>query len=453
MEEYIEKLISQIRCKKARPYIANEIKDHIEEQIDFNKLNGMTEEEAEKSAVMDMGDPVEVGISMDKIHRPKISWRILFIVGILSILGIVIQYSILGKVDSETQINDTYRLSLAGFVSSVIFGFMIMLAIYFIDFTTIAKYSKLIGSFIILSGIMYLAGFFGRTVNGAYYTIDLGMFHFSATALMMFYVPVYGAILYKYRDGGKFDFLKAVIWMIIPVFITFRMPNIVVTGIMLISMNVLLSASLLKGWFKLPVKRTLVCLWSLFLLLPIGILYVMYSFHMMAEYQEARIRAFLLADGDGYYMTSILRAFCDDIPLVGNSGNDVVGSLPNFNSDYIFSYILNSYGSILGIVIISILAVFVMLIFGASAKQKNELGMMMGFGCGMIFLLNTLINILGAVGVLPPAASFLPFFSLGGSNIILCYALVGIVMSIYRYKDVYPVNVADKVIVKKELRI
>ncbi|MDD6657216.1 MAG: hypothetical protein PUE95_08000 [Lachnospiraceae bacterium] len=35
MEEYIEKLISQIRCKKARPYIANEIKDHIEEQIDF----------------------------------------------------------------------------------------------------------------------------------------------------------------------------------------------------------------------------------------------------------------------------------------------------------------------------------------------------------------------------------------------------------------------------------
>lgn len=79
MEEYIEKLISQIRCKKARPYIANEIKDHIEEQIDFNKSNGMTEEEAEKSAVMDMGDPVEVGISMDKIHRPKISWRILHI--------------------------------------------------------------------------------------------------------------------------------------------------------------------------------------------------------------------------------------------------------------------------------------------------------------------------------------------------------------------------------------
>lgn len=52
MEEYMEKLISQIRCKKARPYIESEIKDHIEEQIAFNKSKGMSDEEAEKNAVM-----------------------------------------------------------------------------------------------------------------------------------------------------------------------------------------------------------------------------------------------------------------------------------------------------------------------------------------------------------------------------------------------------------------
>ena len=52
MEEYMEKLISQIRCKKARSYIEREIKDHIEEQIAFNKSKGMSDEEAEKNAVM-----------------------------------------------------------------------------------------------------------------------------------------------------------------------------------------------------------------------------------------------------------------------------------------------------------------------------------------------------------------------------------------------------------------
>lgn len=64
--------------------------------------------------------------------------------------------------------------------------------------------------------------------------------------------------------------------------------------------------------------------------------------------------------------------------------------------------------------------------------------MVMGFGCGMIILLNILLNLLGALGIIPPASSFLPFLSIGRSNILLCYALVGIIMSIYRYKDVYP---------------
>ena len=118
-----------------------------------------------------------------------------------------------------------------------------------------------------------------------------------------------------------------------------------------------------------------------------------------------------------------------------SSGNDVIGSLPEFNSDYIFSYILNSYGSIAGIVVVAVLAALVMFIFGASIKQKNELGMVMGFGCGMIILLNILLNLLGALGIIPPASSFLPFLSIGRSNILLCYALVGIIMSIYRYKD------------------
>ena len=59
METYLEKLLSQIRCKKARPYIAEEIKDHIESQIADNLSEGMSYEEAEKNAVTDMGDPVE----------------------------------------------------------------------------------------------------------------------------------------------------------------------------------------------------------------------------------------------------------------------------------------------------------------------------------------------------------------------------------------------------------
>lgn len=444
MEEYMEKLISQIRCKKARPYIEREIKDHIEEQIAFNKSKGMADEEAEKNAVMDMGDPIEVGISMDKIHKPQLSLRLLAVVGILSVFGIMVQYSIFQVMKLQPQGQGTYGQDLAGFVTSIILGLTIMCGIYYIDYTIIAKYSKIIGLLIIFAGI---------TFCGSYYFLGFRRLRFSVSALMMLYVPIYGGILYKYRDGGKKAFFKAILWMLVPIVLTFRMPNLVVAGILLISMLVLLTASLIKGWFQMPVKRTIVCLWAGFMVLPMVMLFVMYSCHLLADYQVARIRSFYLASGDGFYQTSMLRTLCENIPWIGKSGKNVVGSLPEFNTDYIFSYILNSYGSIAGMVVIAMLAVLVMAIFGASIKQKNELGMMMGFGCGMIFLLNILINLLCTMGVIPPASAFLPFFSVGKSNIILSYALIGMVMSIYRYKDVYPRNVVDKVRLKKSLDI
>ena len=444
MEEYMEKLISQIRCKKARPYIESEIKDHIEEQIAFNKSKGMSDEEAEKNAVMDMGDPIEVGISMDKIHKPQLSLRLLAVVGILSVFGIMVQCSIFQAMNLQPQGQGTYGQDLAGFVTSIILGLTIMCGIYYIDYTIIAKYAKIIGLLIIFAGI---------TFCGSYYFLGFRRLRSSVSALMMLYVPIYGGILYKYRDGGKKAFFKAILWMLVPIVLTFRMPNLVVAGILLIGMLVLLTASLIKGWFQMPVKRTIVCLWAGFMVLPMVMLFVMYSCHLLADYQVARIRSFYLASGDGFYMTSMLRTLCENIPWIGNSGKDVVGSLPEFHTDYIFSYILNSYGSIVGMVVIAMLAVLVMVIFGAAIKQKNELGMMMGFGCGMIFLLNILINLLCTMGVIPPASAFLPFFSVGKSNSILSYALIGMVMSIYRYKDVYPRNVADKVRLKKSLDI
>ena len=64
----------------------------------------------------------------------------------------------------------------------------------------------------------------------------------------------------------------------------------------------------------------------------------------------------------------------------------------------------------------------------------------MGFGCGMIIALNIILNLLSSVGLFPPVASFLPFFSVGGSNLVLSYALMGMILSIYRYKNIYPKN-------------
>ena len=457
MEAYLEKLLSQIRCKKARPFISEEIKRHIEDQIAENLTEGMDAKTAEEKAVEDMGDPVQVGISLDKIHKPKVEWKLLTIVGVLSLLGILIQQSICHHATNygvSDQMQATLQPTMTGFVASVVFGFIVMCCIYFIDYTTVAKYSKVIGFGIIVLCILCAAGVFGWTVNGARFYIGFGMLRVSAVSLLLFYIPIYGAILYKYRNGGVGALFMSLVWLVVPVVIAFRLPNIVTSAILMVSMLIQLTAAIKKGWYRVPVKRTITILWTASIILPLITLIAMYFLHLLAAYQEARLQAYFTQSGDALYLTSVLRSLSENVAWFGKSGNDVFGMLPDINSDYIFSYIINSYGSMAGMLVIGMLAALVVFVFAAAVNQKNELGTVMGIGCGMVLLLNIVLNLMGSLGMIPPESSFLPFFSVGRSNMVLCYALVGFVMSIYRYKEVYPRHVkTTQVEFKKELKI
>ena len=72
-EEYLHTLTEQIRCKMARGTIEQEINDHIEDQKAEFLSEGMSQTEAEEAAVREMGDPVEVGLEMDRIYRPTMA--------------------------------------------------------------------------------------------------------------------------------------------------------------------------------------------------------------------------------------------------------------------------------------------------------------------------------------------------------------------------------------------
>ena len=73
-DEYINTLTEQIRCKKARHAVAEEIRAHIEDQKQEYLCEGADEAEAEEMAVKEMGDPIEAGVALDTIHRPKMAW-------------------------------------------------------------------------------------------------------------------------------------------------------------------------------------------------------------------------------------------------------------------------------------------------------------------------------------------------------------------------------------------
>ena len=90
MHEYLSELTGQIRSKKARQEVAREIQNHIEDQAKAYENEGRTRDEALKEAVRQMGNPVEVGIDMDRIHRPRNNWMVLGLAVLLSLAGLLV---------------------------------------------------------------------------------------------------------------------------------------------------------------------------------------------------------------------------------------------------------------------------------------------------------------------------------------------------------------------------
>ena len=71
-EDYLEQMIGEIRNRKAKCLIAEEIDQHIEDQKAFFMEEGDDDQIAMVKTLEQMGDPMEVGKQLDKIHRPRI---------------------------------------------------------------------------------------------------------------------------------------------------------------------------------------------------------------------------------------------------------------------------------------------------------------------------------------------------------------------------------------------
>ena len=428
METYIKTLLEQVRCKKAHPYIEEEIRGHMEDQVQTNLSMGMNREEAIEEAVIDMGSPVEAGIALDQIHRPKMAWDMILLMGVISIFGILVHTAIGADVYGSNR-----------FTLHTLAGFVVMLLVYRLDYSFIARHAKLIaGAFLV---VLFLTAntALGTTVNGQRYYFSIGAIHFPVFACMLLYVPVYGAVLYQYYGAGYDGIVKALLWMLLPVAQVFYMPNLSLAVILFTSMAIVLSLAVYKDWFEIAKKRFLFTFLGISILSPLAILVTGYGFRLFAAYQIERLRAFFTNSGDGAYITGKLRDFLANSNLVGGNGVDIAAELPEYNTNFIFNYIVSSYGILAGIMLCAVLAFLVIKVFGISLNQKNQLGMIMGCGCGTIILLNVVINIFQNVGLLPVTTSFLPFFSYGGSYLIVSYAMMGLILSIYRYKNIFPI--------------
>ena len=85
--------------------------------------------------------------------------------------------------------------------------------------------------------------------------------------------------------------------------------------------------------------------------------------------------------------------------------------------------------------ILLLLGVFFFCLFRMVGQEKNRLGKMMGFGCTLMLTVETVRNVLYNFGVGLGSTAGIPFFSYGKVHTLAVYVLLGVLLSIYRYRN------------------
>ena len=110
--------------------------------------------------------------------------------------------------------------------------------------------------------------------------------------------------------------------------------------------------------------------------------------------------------------------------------------LPEPQNDFIFAIVCEELGFIGALIILLLFGMLVWRGVTISLKAKDKFGMLLGIGLVVQVGLQVILNIAVVTNTIPNTGISLPFFSYGGSSLVLLLAEMGIVLSISRTSSI-----------------
>jgi len=167
-------------------------------------------------------------------------------------------------------------------------------------------------------------------------------------------------------------------------------------------------------------------------LIPIGLCYIRF----FDEERWSRITSFSTPEsspeGGGYQLLNSLMALGSGhwTGLGFSESKMKAYYLPEAHTDFILSIVGEELGFIcLSIVIILYITLFLCSIYIAF-RSKHRQGLLLAVGLGSLLALQAIINIGVISGFFPTKGMPAPFISYGGSNILMAWTAVGLILSV-----------------------
>jgi rod shape determining protein RodA len=172
--------------------------------------------------------------------------------------------------------------------------------------------------------------------------------------------------------------------------------------------------------------------------------YEQHSFLPLHDYQRNRILAFVAPDkidpmGIGWNQRQSLISVGSG-GLTGKGWTEgtqaKLGYLPRSiaHNDFIFSVIAEEKGFLGSITVIGLLAVVLWNGIRIAGLARDRFGQLLALGVTVLIGVHVFVNIAMTVGLVPVTGIPLPFISYGGTFVLSCCLLQGLVQSVYRFR-------------------
>lgn len=419
IENYIREVCSRVRFRDIHQDVKLELAAHIEELTEEHVSQGVSEEEAVDRALGQMGDADLIGKQLNKVHKPKPEWSVLLISLLFINIGLLAVYLIQkqGLLAYDTPI----------FERSLFYSLMSIIAIvglYFFDYRKLEKYSKHIYLGTLL--ILILTLFWGVEANGSRSWLVLGplKINFVTVSPVLFIIALAG--IFSHWDWSKrFKLVQALALFAVPLFLILLAPSISTGAIFIVSCMVLMIVSGAK------MKQVIVSVGSFMALLILPIITEPYILNRLLTFLNPGRDP----QGSGYINIQLSNV----ISHSGFLGQGLTFSpqlLPELHTDFIFAFIIYTFGWIASILLIAFVVMFLVRIALIAGQIKIHYGRLLISGFVSILAIQFLWNILMNLGMAPISSVGLPFISYGGSQLVINAAAVGIISSIYRRRNV-----------------
>ncbi|UFT98413.1 FtsW/RodA/SpoVE family cell cycle protein [Radiobacillus kanasensis] len=409
---FIDTVVGKIKSKRVRPYIAKELEHHINEEKQRYLRKGMTEIEAEEHVVNQMGSPIQLSYHFNKIHRPRVDW---WLVGLLVVTFCLSFLPILA--DSLQRYYIVKQYIYIGLGISTVIGFML------IDYTRFIKYKVLlyaIGVFLLM--VLWLVPTY--TINGLPY-LKVGSFLVNSFHFLPFLFVSLVAFLYQ-----KTIKLPQLSLMVVIPLILITLIGDLPTSLLYVTM-----AFTMICWSQVGKKK------KVKLGLVMGVLITLQGIFYVLSHKGIllRVKGFLYPENfssSNGYIYILIRDLLSSAGWLGNGKmTDMI--LPEAHTTLAFVSIAYNYGWLVAAFIFITLVLLLSRMIIVSKHIKDSFGRMLLIGGVSIFASQILYNIAMSFGLLPIISVGLPFISYGVLyNLINCMIL-GIVLSVFRRKDLF----------------